>query len=88
VARALVHRPDILLLDEPTGSMDNTTEGVVKAELKKYLAGRTLLVVTHRNSLLDLVDRVIVMDGGKVVADGSKDGVMEALKQGKIGRAR
>ena len=88
VARALVHRPDILLLDEPTGSMDNTTEGVVKAELKKYLAGRTLLVVTHRNSLLDLVDRIIVMDGGKVVADGSKDGVMEALKQGKIGRAR
>ena len=88
VARALVHRPGILLFDEPTGSMDNTTEAAVKKELLDYLPGRTLLLVTHRTSLLDLVDRIIVVDGGKVVADGAKDAVLEALQQGKIGKSR
>ena len=53
-----------------------------------YLPGRTLLLVTHRTSLLDLVDRIIVVDGGKVVADGAKDAVLEALQQGKIGKSR
>ncbi|EED36944.1 hypothetical protein NOR51B_2897 [Luminiphilus syltensis NOR5-1B] len=88
LARALVHEPDILLLDEPTGSMDNSTERLVIDQLKTFIEGRTLLVVTHRNSLLELVDRIIVMDSGKVVADGPRDAVMEALRQGRIGKAQ
>jgi ATP-binding cassette subfamily C protein LapB len=87
LARALVHRPSILLMDEPTGSMDRSTEQVVKRRLNRYIKGRTWLVVTHRNLLLDLVDRIIVIDNGKLVADGSRDTVLDALKQGKIGKA-
>jgi ATP-binding cassette subfamily C protein LapB len=88
LARSLVHTPGILFFDEPTSSMDNSTEGTIKEELTAYLPGRTLLLVTHRNSLLELVDRIIVVDGGRIVADGAKDGVLTALKQGKIGRAQ
>ena len=88
LARSLVHTPGILFFDEPTGSMDNTTEAVIKKELTAYLPGRTLLLVTHRNALLELVDRIIVVDGGRIVADGARETVLDALKQGKIGRAR
>ena len=88
VARALVDDPALLLLDEPTGSMDQSTESVVKQSLREYAEGRTMVVVTHRNSLLELVDRIIVIDGGKVVADGAKDSVISALQQGRIGKAQ
>ena len=88
LARSLVHTPGIMFFDEPTGSMDNTTEAVIKKELTAYLPGRTLLLVTHRNALLELVDRIIVIDGGRIVADGARETVLDALKQGKIGRAR
>ena len=88
VARALIHEPSLLLLDEPTGSMDNSTESIVKAQLKEFSAGRSMLVVTHRNSLLDLVDRIIVVDGGKIVADGPRDSVISALQQGRIGKVK
>ena len=88
VARALVHKPNILLLDEPTSSMDHSTEAEVKKHLKAYSEGRTLVVVTHRNSLLELVDRIIVVDGGRIVADGPRDSVISALQQGRIGKAR
>ncbi|TVP68861.1 MAG: type I secretion system permease/ATPase [Rhodobacteraceae bacterium] len=72
LARALLGRPPILLMDEPTSSMDVQNEAGVIARLKADLADRTLVVVTHRTSLLDLVDRVIVIDQGKVAADGPK----------------
>lgn len=87
IARALVHDPAILLLDEPTSSMDNASEEAFKANLRKEAKGKTMLVVTHRTSLLSLVDRIIVMDAGKVVADGPRDTVVEALRKGQIGRA-
>ena len=88
VARALIHSPNILILDEPTGSMDHSTEAIVKKHLKAYAEHRTMIVVTHRNSLLDLVDRIIVMDAGKVVADGPRDSVIAALRDGRIGKAQ
>lgn len=72
LARALLTDPPILLLDEPTAAMDTQSETALIARLKPALAGRTLLLVTHRVSLLELVDRIIVIDGGKVVADGPK----------------
>ena len=68
--------------------MDHSTEVAVKNQLKSYLKGRTWLVVTHRNSLLEMVDRILVVDNGKVVADGPRDSVIQALQQGKIGAAR
>lgn len=72
LARALLSDPAILLLDEPTAAMDTASEAALIAKLKPVLGGRTLIVVTHRPSLLELVDRVIVIDGGKVVGDGPK----------------
>jgi ATP-binding cassette subfamily C protein LapB len=87
IARAVVGNPAVLLLDEPTGSMDHTTEESVKRKLREYAAHKTMLIVTHRTALLDLVERIIVIDNGKIVADGPKASVIEALRQGRIGRA-
>lgn len=87
LARAAIREPAILLLDEPTGAMDHSTEEEVKTQLKAFSQGRTLVVVTHRTSLLDMADRIIVVDAGRVVADGPKERVIEALRQGRIGRA-
>ncbi len=86
IARAFVHEPSILLLDEPSSAMDGATEEALKERLAAYAKGRTMILVTHRNALLDLVDRLIVIDRGKVVADGPKAQVTEALLAGKIGR--
>jgi len=72
VARALVGAPPVLVLDEPTASMDSQTEADLIRRLKPEITNRTLVVITHRPSLLDLVDRVIVIEGGRVVADGPK----------------
>lgn len=88
LARAVIHNPPILLMDEPTGSMDHSTEAGVKQQLQDYVEGRTWMVVTHRNSLLEMVDRILVVDNGKLVADGPRDSVIQALQQGKIGAAK
>ena len=87
IARALLNDPSILLLDEPTGSMDHTSEEEFKRNLMRFAAHKTLVVITHRTSLLELVNRIIVIDAGKIVADGPKEQVVEALRQGQIGRA-
>lgn len=84
LARALLHDPSILIFDEPSNSMDNASEEIMRRQLKEYLKHRTLLMVTHKMSLLDLVDRLIVVDGGRILADGPKDGVLEALKLGRL----
>ena len=84
IARALLLEPPILLLDEPSNAMDNSTEERFKQKLAALLTGRTLLLVTHRASLLSLVNRVIVMDGGRVIADGPKEQVLQALSEGKL----
>ncbi|MDR0564429.1 MAG: type I secretion system permease/ATPase [Azoarcus sp.] len=88
IARAVIHDPPILLLDEPTASMDHTTEEEIKRNLIEFGQGKTILVVTHRTPLLVLADRIIVIDNGRVVADGPKAHVIEALREGKVGRAR
>jgi len=69
LARALLHDPNLLVLDEPTSSMDTATEKAVIGRLKAWAGNRTLIMVTHRNTLLELADRVLVMDQGAVVAD-------------------
>lgn len=88
LARAFLRDPPMLLLDEPTSAMDHSTEDQLKQRLHKHLRSKTLIVVTHRNSLLDLADRLIVMDGGRIVADGPKQKVVTALQSGQVGGAR
>jgi len=84
VARSLLLSPPIFIMDEPSNSMDNSTEARFKEKLSEQLNKQTLILVTHRASLLTLVDRLIVMDGSKIMADGPKDKVLEALKKGQI----
>lgn len=72
IARALVGDPGILVMDEPTSMMDPASEQQLLANLKSYVADKTLIIITHRTSLLALVDRVIVMGRGRIVADGPK----------------
>lgn len=84
IARALLLDPKILLLDEPTNSLDNRSEENFKTRLGQHLAGKTLILVTHRASMLTLVDRLIVVETGKIVADGPKQQVLDALSGGKL----
>jgi ATP-binding cassette subfamily C protein LapB len=84
LARALLLNPPILLLDEPTSAMDNTGEERLKQRLLAVIENKTVILVTHRASLLSLVDRLIVIDRGQILADGPKAAVMEALKKGQI----
>ena len=81
IARALIGAPPVLVLDEPTSAMDNHAEADLIRRLKAETAGRTLIVITHRPSLLDLVDRVIVIDRGRVAADGPKS-ILQRAGQG------
>jgi len=87
LARALLLDPPIMLLDEPTSHMDNGSEDVLRQHLYELMPGKTLLLVTHRMSMLTLVDRLVVIDSGRIVADGPKDAVIEALRKGQIGSA-
>ena len=82
LARAMIGNPTMLLLDEPTASMDNTTERQIINGLQQWLQGRTLIMATHRAAMLDLVDRVILMHEGKIVADGPKEQVLKKLQAG------
>jgi len=84
LARAYLLQPALVVLDEPSSGMDNRSEEQFKARLAEQLDGRTLLLVTHRASLLSLVDRVVVLDGGRVIADGPRNQVIAALSGGKI----
>jgi ATP-binding cassette subfamily C protein LapB len=87
IARALIADPPIMLFDEPTGAMDSTSEQRFKARLLEMLEGRTLILVTHRGSMLSLVDRLVVMDQGRIVADGPRDKVVADLQSGAIRNA-
>jgi ATP-binding cassette subfamily C protein LapB len=83
----VLHNAPILLLDEPTSAMDFSTEAQITQRLAAFAQGKTVVLVTHRTSLLALVGRVIVIDAGRVVADGPRDRIMEALQSGRIARA-
>lgn len=73
LARALLHNPNLLILDEPTSSMDTATEKTVLDRLRHWSGDKTMIMITHRNTLLDLADRVIVLDKGKILADTTPD---------------
>tara|TARA_R110002072_G_scaffold100183_2_gene220556 strand:+ start:38593 stop:40329 length:1737 start_codon:yes stop_codon:yes gene_type:complete len=84
IARAMINQPDLFLFDELSAAMDNQTEQEVIQNIKTLTKDKTMILSTHRSSLLSLVDRVIVMDAGKIVADGPKEKVLDALKRGLI----
>lgn len=87
IARAMINKPSILLLDEPTSAMDHSGEDAIKRRLAEKTKNKTLVLISHRSSLFDLVNRIIVIDSGRIVADGPKDQVTEALRSGKVGKA-
>lgn len=87
VARALMRDPPILIFDEPTAMMDHTAENRFVNRLVEGLGNKSLILVTHRLSLLSIVDRLIVMDNGKLVADGSRDDVLKALSGTQLSSA-
>lgn len=84
IARALLPDPEILIMDEPSSNMDNQSEQQLKMRLAPYLKEKTAIFITHRHSMLDLVDRLVVMDKGRIVVDGPKQAVLDGLKSGKI----
>lgn len=81
MARAIAGAPQIYVFDEPTSAMDGQTEAGMVARLASELEGRTLVLVTHRPSLLQLVDRVVVLDQGTIKADGPRDQITKVLMQ-------
>ncbi|MBL1433516.1 MAG: type I secretion system permease/ATPase [Gammaproteobacteria bacterium] len=83
LGRALLLDEPILILDEPTNSMDNTTESAIRKRLFDYSRDKTLILVTHKSPMLDLVERLIVIEDGRIMMDGPKEKVLEALKGGQ-----
>jgi ATP-binding cassette subfamily C protein LapB len=83
IARAIAARPAIIVMDEPTSAMDAQTEGALIKRLTEEFAGRTLVLITHRPPLLALATRVILIEQGKVAADGPRDQVLQQLTRPK-----
>lgn len=81
IARALLLDAPFLLLDEPTNTMDGTTELTLLKNLKQIELNTTFLLVTHKMSLLALVNRILVIEDGQLVADGEKNAVLKSLQQ-------
>lgn len=79
LARTFLRSPNILLLDEPTASLDEATELAIIERMKSWIGQRTLIIATHRYPVLSLVDRIIVIDGGRIVRDGPKNEILKAL---------
>ncbi len=89
LARALVSPCQMLFLDEPTGAMDTQTENYFIEHLKSALTkDQTLIVSTHRHQMLNIVDRLIVIDGGRIVADGKRDEILGRLTKAAAGEVK
>ncbi|MDD4701082.1 MAG: type I secretion system permease/ATPase [Desulfovibrio sp.] len=80
LARALVRDPEVLLLDEPTSNMDTDSELMLQKRLFSVMQGRTVVLVTHRLSMLRIVERLIVMENGQIKMDGPRDAVLQSLR--------
>jgi ATP-binding cassette subfamily C protein LapB len=81
IARAFVSDPKIIIMDEPSSAMDNGSEQQLLQDLKEILVDKTLILITHRGTLLSLVDRVVVFDSGRIIADGPKEKVLKTAQQ-------
>jgi ATP-binding cassette, subfamily C, bacterial LapB len=83
IARAIAGRPDVVVMDEPSSAMDAQTEGALIQRLIEELSGRTVLLITHRPPLLAIATRVILIEGGRVAADGPRDKILQQLTRPK-----
>ena len=83
IARAIAGRPPIMIMDEPSSAMDAQTEGALIQRLQEELKGRTVILITHRPPLLQLVQRIILLEKGKVVTDGPRDSVLQKIMRPK-----
>ena len=81
LARALISNPSCLMMDEPTNSMDIQTEKEFIKNMKTVVQDKTVIIMTHKVSILALVDRVIIMHDGKIIADGPKNQVIKSLQK-------
>ncbi|MCG3863756.1 MULTISPECIES: type I secretion system permease/ATPase [unclassified Photobacterium] len=88
IARAFLSNPPVMIMDEPTSSMDNRSEMYIKRQLKNMSPEETLILITHKTSMLDIVDRLIVMEQGRIVADGPKDAVLKSLREGNVNQPK
>lgn len=79
IARALLGKPSVILLDEPTSAMDVRTEEEFRRRFQEYSRGRTVVLVTHKSSMLEIVDRIIVVDQGRIVSDSTKQQLRAAV---------
>jgi ATP-binding cassette subfamily C protein LapB len=84
LARTLLMDTPVLILDEPTNAMDSGTEDMILRNIEQIIKDKTFILVTHKPALLKLVSRLVVMDGGRVVMDGPRDAVLQALAAGKV----
>lgn len=84
LARAILNDPKILLLDEPTASLDARAEQQFMRSMEKTAKDRSLILITHKMHLLKLVDRIIVLDNGRLIADGAKNKILDQLKSGAL----
>jgi ATP-binding cassette, subfamily C, bacterial LapB len=88
LARALLGNAKIILLDEPTSAFDAVGETALLDALKQELVGRTVIIATHRPGPLGLANRLLILDGGQVIADGPRDAVLQAVQEGTVLRAK
>lgn len=79
VARTILNNSQVIFMDEPTSSMDNQTEASFIKNFQEWIGGRTLVVATHKGQLLQLVDRIVVLENGRVIADGKKEEILRPL---------
>jgi ATP-binding cassette subfamily C protein LapB len=86
LARALLSEKPVILLDEPTSALDINSEKILLQNLQKELNNKILIIATHRPGPLEIADRLIVLDNGKLAANGMKDSVLQDIKNGNIRR--
>jgi ATP-binding cassette, subfamily B, bacterial len=78
IARAVLADPRILILDDATSSVDPSKEHEIRAALAEVMEGRTTIIIAHRPATIALADRVVLIDGGRVIADGTHEGLLES----------
>lgn len=84
LARALAGKPQIVVFDEPTSAMDQASEAQLIGRLEAELQGRTFVLITHRPALLRLVERIVVVENGRVVQDGPRDAILKELQRPRV----
>lgn len=87
VARALLYDPPVMILDEPTASMDPASENRLMRRLNAVTRGRTMILITHKGSMLKLCNRLVLMDRGRILADGPKEEILKRLQTGEFKRS-